>query len=224
MMDDDRYVFDGRLQCPFSCLIAGSSNTGKTEFVKKLLLHSDRLINPTIKNVIYFYKIKSADLDHFDKNFKHRIKVTYVQGMPDNFDEYISSQPRNSLYLFDDLMADATNHKKLTELFTTRVHHNFINVILIFQDLFYSGSERKTFLRNANYLVLLNTPLDKSGVYAIAHKFMPNRVRLFMNIYENAVSKPFGYLFINGHRDCPRNARLRTNIFKSYQIVYEDAS
>ena len=47
--------FDFRLQHPFSCMISGPSNSGKTYFVKMLIMYADHVICNKINNIIYIY-------------------------------------------------------------------------------------------------------------------------------------------------------------------------
>ena len=46
---------DFRLQHPFSCVISGPSNSGKTYFVKMLLVNASNVICNKIDNVVYIY-------------------------------------------------------------------------------------------------------------------------------------------------------------------------
>ena len=48
--------FDFRLQHPFSCVISGPSNSGKTYFVKMLLVNASNVICNKFDNVVYIYK------------------------------------------------------------------------------------------------------------------------------------------------------------------------
>ena len=108
----------------------------------------------------------------------------------------------------------------VTNLFTRESHHRNITIILILQDLFSYGKQRKTFLRNSHYLVLFNNYLDKSSIYTIAQRIMPKRIRLFLSIFEKATRKPYSYLFIDGRANTPESARFRSDIFGTYQTVY----
>ena len=48
---------DLRLKCPFTVLISGPSNCGKTIFVIKLLKERNNLFNANSNNVYWFYKV-----------------------------------------------------------------------------------------------------------------------------------------------------------------------
>ena len=215
-MTDDTSKFDARIQHPFRMILSGPSGSGKTFFVNNLIANSQTLINPPPKNIVWFYGIETKGIKTSPEPFNDK-NIRYVKGIPENFEEYLGPQ---TLFIFDDLMQEASNNKKLTKLFTKQSHHWNVSVVLILQNLYYSGSERKTFFRNAQYLVLFSSPLDKSAVYAVAHRIMPKRVQSFLKVFEMATYRPFGYLYIDGAQNTPTDARLRTDIFKPYQRVF----
>ena len=47
---------------------------------------------------------------------------------------------------------------------------------------------------NAHYIVLFNSPRDKQQVSILARQVNPERVQEFMKRYEEATSRPHGYL------------------------------
>ena len=207
--------FDARLKHPFCLLVCGSSMTGKTTFVLNLIDKSEELINPKPNKIIWFYGAETkatSKLRDYD--------ITTVRGIPDSFEKYLSSEKSNHLLVIDDLMTESVNNKKVTELITRQCHHRNASVILLLQDFFYEGTQRKTFLRNAHYLVLFPSPLDMSYIYGIANKIMPGKVKTFLNIFQTATREPYSYLFLDGKPETPPEARLRGDIFKPYQKVF----
>lgn len=209
-------TFDARIKHPFCMIVTGPSMSGKTHFVVNLIQNS-QLIHPPPNNIVWFYGIDTYDT----RSNLRGDHIRFVRGIPESFDEYLDSDKLiNTLFIFDDLMQESVNNKTLSNLFTRQSHHMNVSVILMLQDVFYTGTERKTFFRNAQYLVLFSSPLDRSGIYAIAHKIMPKRIRGFLNLFEMICERPYGYLFIDGRQSTPSDARLRTDIFKPYQRVF----
>ena len=216
-MESISSIFDARIKHPFCMVVVGPTASGKTSFVIKLLEHSKSLLSPTPDYVVWFYGIETKDLSK-DKYLSSN-NITAIRGLPDSFDKYIIPGKSN-LLIIDDLMTEVVTNRNVTELITRQCHHKNTSVILLLQDFFYEGSQRKTFLRNAQYLVLFPTPLDMSSIYAIARKIMPKKVKTFLNIFERATKKPYSYLFIDGNVQSPPEAQLRTDIFKPYQKVF----
>lgn len=208
--------FDARFIHPFRLIITGPSSAGKSVFIQKLLKNSDRLISHRFHEIIWFYGQETEFVRNSSKF--DEVRITFVKGMPLDFDEYINPL-KNTLLIFDDLMENL--NKALTLLFTKKSHHENCSIILTLQDLFFKHPERPVLLRNANYLVLFSNPLDLSGIYALASRIAPKRVSQFIKLFENAVSRTdYGYLLIDGRQVTPKEARFRTDIFKPYQLVY----
>lgn len=208
--------FDARFIHPFRLIISAPSSGGKSVFIQNLLRNSDRLISHKIDEIVWFYGQETE----FIKNPSNylNVKINFVEGIPDDFDEYLNPR-NNSLFIFDDLMENL--NKEITKLFTKKSHHQNVSIILTLQDLFFKNPERPILLRNANYLVLFSNPLDLSGIYAIASRIAPKRVKNFLKMFEEAVSRnKYGYLLIDGSQTTPLQARFRTDIFKHYQTVY----
>ena len=209
-------IFDARIEHPFLMLVCGATQSGKTHFVLELLQQSHRLIDKPLGNVVWFYgQITEAIRKH-----QSQYNITFVEDIPSSFDDYIDDD-KNNLFIFDDLMEQASNNKNITKLLTKESHHRNISVIFIMQDLYYNGSERKTLLRNCQYLVLFANPMDMTAVYSIASRMVPKQVPSFLKIFEVVTSTPHGYLFIDGKQNSPNQARFRTDIFKPYQRVYQ---
>lgn len=218
MASSEFKVFDARIKNSFGMLVAGPPYSGKTYFVLQLLRHSDRLIDTKFDNIVFFYGQYNPAVEQIKR--EHPNIVTVVEGIPDNIDDYIEKDKQN-LFIFDDLMQEATSNTTLTSLFYKKCQHLHVSWIMIVQNIFHHGKERLTFYRCAHYLVLFYNSLDKSQIYSIAQKILPGQQKNFINMYEmSAGSSKHGYLMIYGDINTPAEARFRTDIFKSYQRVY----
>src|SRR4029434_9360518 len=69
--------FDFRLQHPFSCMISGPSNSGKTYLVKMLIMYADRVICNKINNIVYIYNCWQPLYDDLLK-IRH---INFIQGI-----------------------------------------------------------------------------------------------------------------------------------------------
>ena len=207
-------IFDARLKTPFSLIVAGPSNCGKTTFVIDLIRNSSRVLDQEFDYILWFY----GETFPRDQYLRFR-DVKFHQGLPESFDKFVDSN-RRGLAVFDDLMSECGDNKLVSEFFTKRTHHENVSVIFITQNLFHGGKERKTFSKNATYLCIFNSPLDQTVSYSLARKLMPRSQKCFVDIFLHAVNKPHGYLFIDGHQESPRNAMFRTNLFGLVQHVF----
>ena len=204
-------VFDARMLTPFTCIIGGSPMSGKTTFVKQLLENRFRLIDRDFDYLIWFYGQSTPFVDYL-RNQGLGIPTTVVHMLPSDFDDYIQKE-KPGLIVIDDLMQSVGDSQHVTDLFCNKVQHSNISVILLMQNLFYHGKERTTLLRCAHYLVVFKNPLDGSVPLYLAQKIMPLKKKLFIDIFDSATRKPFGYLFIDGRQTTPPSARFRSDLF-----------
>ncbi|KAL9986974.1 hypothetical protein ACROYT_G001204 [Oculina patagonica] len=65
---------------------------------------------------------------------------------------------------------------------------------------------------NSHYLVLFNNPRDKLQILTLAKQMYPGETVWFIKQYEEAVWRPFGYLFIDLKPTTQDSCRLRTNV------------
>ena len=68
---------------------------------------------------------------------------------------------------------------------------------------------------NGHYLVLFKNPRDKLQILTLAKQMYPGQTDFFLNQYEEAVKRPFGYLLIDLKTTTQDNCRLRTNVLPS---------
>lgn len=106
-------------------------------------------------------------------------------------------------------------------LFTKKCHHYHITVIFLTQNLFAQGRCARTIALNIHYLVLFENKRDESQSSHLGKQLFPGFAQAFVEAYEDATSKPFGYLLIDCDPQSPREVKLRTNIFPGETcIVY----
>lgn len=206
-------VFDARMKTPFTCIIGGSPMSGKTYFVRNLLEHRYNLIDNDFDYLVWFYGQENTFVQEL-KAQKMNIPTDVVYKLPSDMDQYIQDGKRG-LIVIDDLMQSAGESQAVTDLFCNRVQHNNVSVILLMQNMFYHGKERTTLLRCAHYLVVFKNPLDASVPLYLSQKIMPLQKKLFIDIFNEATRRPYGYLYIDGRQTTPREARFRTDIFEN---------
>lgn len=204
-------TFDARLKVPFTCIVAGAPLSGKTRFVQRLLEERSRLIDHTFDEVVWFYGQETDFVRRIDDRL-YTLPIRTVRGLPDDFEDYMDPN-KKLLFVIDDLMQNAVDSTAVTDLFCNKVQHAKVSVILLIQNLFYHGRERTTLVRCAHYLTVFRNPMDNSIPLYLAQKLMPLNKALFMRMFDEATSKPHGYLFCDGKQDTPNQARFRTDLF-----------
>lgn len=201
---------------PFNALIVGPTSCGKTVFVTQLL--KSKVISPEPTKVFWFYGIYQPLYDEVQTELGHL--VSFHQGLPSTpFQDFVSTSQGN-LFIFDDLMQEASNDARITELFVQGGHHLGISVIYIAQNLFFKGTQMRTISLNAHYIVLFKNVRDRTQIRMLAQQMYPGRHNILMDAYEDAVQCPYGYLVVNLKSYISDRCRLISNILQCAPTVY----
>lgn len=74
---------------------------------------------------------------------------------------------------------------------------------------------------NCHYLVLFKSPRDSSQVTHSAKQMFPGHSKYMQESFQDATSRPYGYVLCDLKPKTPTDFRLRTNIFPGEtQIAY----
>ena len=209
--------YDPRLQHPFGMIVSGPSNSGKSYFVRNLLIAADRLISKKINNIVYIYSIWQP---LFDELLKYK-DIRFIRGLPERLDDdALLPTTKNNLLIIDDVMDEACDSLEMSKAFTQYVHHRNLSIVYLVQNLFKQGKSARTISLNTNYLVLFKNPRDSSQLAVISRQMYPGETRYFMSAFRDATAQPFGYLLIDFKAKTPDSFRLRSDLFATYQAVY----
>ena len=186
--------------------VVGPSQSGKTTFVKSVIINRELLFHSVPKRVLWYYGIYQANL-HNELRYQHHVHTQ--QGLPNAADI-----KKGDLIILDDLMQESQLSKNISSIFTRLAHHQSFFVIFISQNiyLFASGKEYRTQSLNTHYFVLFKNPRDKSQIQFLARQVEPNKSKSVIDVYHSATSRPHGYLFVDLTQECPDEYRFRTNI------------
>lgn len=196
------------LRHPFTALLAGPTGCGKTELVKKII--EARIIQPFPEKVIWCYGA-------YQTLFEKIPNVTFHEGVPSDLNNI-----SNSLIILDDLMSELGSNSKLTHLYTKHSHHRKVSVIFIVQNVFHKGKEMREVSLNSHYLIIFKNPRDQSQMTHLGRQLYPTKLKFFQEVYQDATSKPFGYLLVDLKPDTEDKLRLRTGILPTDKmIVYQ---
>ena len=194
---------------PFSMIVSGPSARGKSVWTRHLLISS--LIQPSPERIIWCFGQWQSLYDDIRKKIPW---IEFVKGIPDylNSENYIDTNKRN-LLVFDYLMTEAKCDQRIADLFTRGSHHKNLSVVYLTQNLFPQGKACRDIALNTQYMVLFNNPIDRQQVATLARKIYPSTSAIFMKRFEQATSRPYGYLIIDLKSDTKEQDRLHTDIF-----------
>ena len=206
--------YDLRFKAPFSLILSGVSGSGKTTWVENLLRNYKNLIENgrEYSNLMWISGTNQPDLfQRIKKSFDGNCR--FITELPENLYEEIARSDKRLTIIVDDLMHEIANFKDLGKLFTKGRSHLNINIIVMMQNPFPRGSEMRNLTLNTQYQVLFKNPRDRSQIRFLAQQIMPASPKTFLNIYNDATSRVFGYLLCDFTQSVDENMRFRTNIF-----------
>jgi hypothetical protein len=190
---------------PFTCIVSGPTQSGKTEFIKRLVQNADVLINPKPSIVTWCYGDINAIVGN---NLPH---VVFKDGICDinDFDPL-----ENNLLILDDLMFEAGRSEAIQELFTKGSHHRNMSVIFVVHNLFHQGKWMRTLSLNAHYLVIFKNPRDAGQIKHLGVQLFPGKggSMFLAEAYKLATQRPHGYLLLDFRQNTSDELRVLSNI------------
>ena len=191
-------------------MVAGMTGSGKTAWVQTLLQQAQNVIYPQPERIVWCYSQWQPAYMVLVATIP---QIEFVKGIPPDLehDSYFDVNKRN-LIVFDDQMIDAGGDKRIVNLFARGSHHRNLSVIYILQNLFHQGKGSRSISLNSHYLVLFKNPRDKLQIVTLAKRMYPGQTHFFIQRYEEAVQRPFGYLLVDLKTTPQDSCRLRTNV------------
>src|SRR5258708_3990542 len=198
-----------KFQHPFTCIVSGTTSSGKTKLVRQIL-----------SDWKYIIKIKSNKLrvmwcfgqmqDLYKVTVKN-VEMIYYEGVP-TLSDIQNLKP--DIIVMDDLMDEVK--KDVVKLFTRGSHHLGISVFFIVQNLF--NTNLRTISLNSHYIIIMKGLRTTHQVEFLARQIFPGKSKSVLSAYKLATQKPYGYLLIDLHPNSLDQFRLRT------RILHDDVS
>ena len=207
---------------PYRILIVGGSRSGKTNALLNLISNQ-----PDIDK-IYLYakdpyeakyqylinKREKVGLDHF-KDPKAFIEYSNdMQYVYKNIEDYNPNKKRKILLVFDDMIADLINNKKLnpvvTELF---IRGGKLNISIVFITQSYFKIPKDVRLNPTHFFIM--KILNKRELQQIALNHSSDiDFKDFMKIYKKSTTEPYSFLVNDKTLPSDDPLRFRKNLLK----------
>ncbi len=192
-------------------MVAGPTGCGKTSWVQKLLSCKNNFTEP-VRSVLYCYGVYQPRYTQMAKTIPN---VTFHRGLPN---KQTVDELKNSNYLdilvLDDLMEYILDNVEAQTLFTKYCHHYNITTIFLTQNVLAQGRCARNISLNTLMLVMFQNHRDRNQALTMAKQQSPRNPDLFLQAFEDATQRPFGYLVIDCTPHCHNSQRWRTCIFK----------
>ena len=206
---------------PYRILIIGGSGSGKTNALLNLIENQ-----PDIDK-IYLYakdpyeakyqylinKRESVGINHFNDP---KAFIEYSNDMQDvykNIDEYNTDKERKILIVFDNMIADMINNKKLnsivTELF---IRGRKLNISLVFITQSYFKVPKDVRLNTSHFFIAKIPNKRELQQIAINHS-SDISTKDFINIYRKCTAEPYSFLVNDATLASDNPLRFRKNLF-----------
>jgi hypothetical protein len=117
-------------------------------------------------------------------------------------------------------MDEACSSKTISTIFTKASHHRNLTVLYLVQNIFNKSKNQRTISLNTHYNIVFRNPRDVSQFRILAQQMFPTNTHWLLESFEDATSKPFGYLVLDHHPRSYDEKRVLTNILPSEQLKY----
>ena len=203
-MDDINVENDLLLKHPFTCLVAGSTSSGKTTVVSRIVSNLPKLIIPDLQLPIrVLWCMGSYDSLPIESN--NEVHIETVNGAPPDDLEC-------DVLIIDDQMTDLADSKMMCDLFSKHSHHKKISIFFIVQNLFFQGKHMRSIALNCHYMIITKSRRDLNQIKRLGQQLF-GKSTFFFEAYKTAVlSRAYGYLLIDLTPGTDERFRLRTDI------------
>ena len=211
-------INDFIFQKPIRAIFSGSSQSGKTFLIGKMLENQFHLFGDEFQIVKYYYP---TYLDESPVNY-HKSMVTpicYERGFPSK--ESVLSMPRNSLIIIDDQFDDVLRSNLMNQVFKVISGKKDLSIIVVTQNYFQQGQFSRDIRNSCNYVGLFRNCGDSSLNRRVAQCFGLKRAyeAAEKDSYENTV---YPYFFIDQTQRAQLSSfRLYTDILGKIRTCYD---
>ena len=199
---------------PSRIIIAGYSNSGKSELCKKIITKYEGKFD-----LIIYCGTDRHDLEESGISDKFKVYKDLIN--PFDHTDFID---KGVLIIIDDLFTEAINNKNITEAFT-KGRHKKISLIFITQNIFASGKYARNIALNSSHFILMRNR-DMSQIENLGRQiFGREKGKNLVEVYQKSLSyNKYGYLLIDLSPETSEELQLRTNIVDEtpYEVVFQE--
>ena len=200
----------------FKLSIFGPSRSGKTTFVRDILINLEDITRNKIEKVYYIFSKWQNTLKELKKD---GLVDTFIEGHSDIESELNELQKPNekSLVIFDDQARDKKITKFASKLFSIQARHSNMSVIWISQSVF-DGDAVKNIRMNSDYITLFKCPQDCLHVSNLSIRMTASTI--IRDIYQYVTNNdPYSYIFIDVTQESVAKIKYRSHLFQKKGLI-----
>jgi hypothetical protein len=207
-------IEDFYFRTPSLVYLSGTSYSGKTEFILKLIKNHSRLFIPNIKRVVFVFAEHQANL--FERLKSAYPDIIFIQGLYElqTKVEFSSSIP--TLLVLDDIAHETGSSDYILQLAVRESHHKAITVLYVQHNMYQQSKYSRTISLQSKYIILFKNPRDVNQYKYLGNQIFGNGgggktlVRIFRDASEG---KSYPHLIIDLHPESSQKVCLITNLF-----------
>lgn len=210
---------DLKFKTPCKICISGSSMSGKTEFMLKLMQFRELLFDTEFSEVFYCTP-ETSHLRYnpiFDRIKEYCPFIQFVSGFPDLEKFHLDIDVRPKIIFLDDLQETVLNDSRMLRLMTADSHHNNVSVCFSLQNFYSHSRFGRTIFRQIDYRVIFYNRLDLTEIRTLSHQICNHNPKFLIESFEfllkNFPNNP-PYILFDGHsKSSLKQLFVRTRIF-----------
>lgn len=195
---------------PTTMSISGTTGSGKTTWVLKLMQHSSQMFSLKPQKILYCYGIWQELFNTMEKLLPN---IIFHEGLPTSNTIKEFADNKHNIIILDDLMSDCVKNKDVELLFTRGAHHMNLTILYLNQNMFCQGKHARNIALNCHYMVLFQNLRDSSQINKLGQQIFPGESWVIMKAYKDCLQKEYGYLVVDVSPNTKQIFRLRTQVF-----------
>jgi hypothetical protein len=202
---------------PFTMTVTGSTGSGKTHWLYKLLKANALILDKEAQKILYCYGVWQDLFDDMEKS----LNIEFSEGIPttNKLKEFANGQ--HNIVVLDDLQDVVSKSVEAEQLFTRGSHHLNLSVIYVIQNLYQQGRSSRNIALNSHYTVLFKNPRDLTQITNLGRQL--GMSELLKEAYKDATKEPYNPLLIDLSPHTDEAYKLRCHIFPGEDpIIYQE--
>lgn len=204
-------MYNVQLKTPFTCIVAGSTGTGKTSLVYNILRYRKSLFSTPPEKVFLFYNVRQ---ELYDSMLQSGAVDEIYEGLPAMQELIDMIAPHKAgggtCCIFDDSLQDV--NENLEKIFTQISHHHNCSVFFMSQNIFYQSTRYRTMNLNTQYLFVMKYPRAMGQVMLLARQISPYQTKHIIAAFQDATRSAYKYLLFDFKASTPDHIRIRSDI------------